>query len=39
MNRDREYLLDAIQACTLILEFSQGQTQDMFNRDLNMALK
>ncbi|MDB9496776.1 DUF86 domain-containing protein [Spirulina major CS-329] len=34
MNRDREYLLDAIHACTLILEFSQGQNQETFNRDL-----
>jgi uncharacterized protein with HEPN domain len=33
MNRDREYLLDAIQACTLILEFSQGYSQEQFEDD------
>jgi uncharacterized protein with HEPN domain len=33
MNRDHEYLLDAIQACTLILEFTQGYDQKQFERD------
>ena len=33
MSRDREYLLDAIEACTKILEFSQGFDQAQFEGD------
>ena len=33
MTRDREIGLDAIEACTLILEFSQGLDQADFVRD------
>ena len=33
MSRDREYLLDAIQACTKILEFSQGFDRVQFEGD------
>ncbi len=33
MNRDKEILLDAIEACRLILQFSQGFDRESFEQD------